>query len=338
MKQKLVSVIIPTYNRAHSVVEAIRSVKNQSYPKVQIIIIDDGSKDNTAEIVAEFKDVEYYYQENRGQGAARNLGLKYAKGEYIASLDSDDVWESGFLAESVKCLEKHNLDFVFLNWKSSDGKDTFLDVWTQNEKWRKFIAENDEQWQLIDAKQLRRLFLFICPAPTSSFLLRRSSLKLWNEEVIAADDWFLILDMIISKPCRAGFTLSPFWLKRVFDDNIYDGRDIVEVTQNHIHDDLLMRRHLYSQMTFAERYIFRKRVACNYFNFGRLKMEHGKLSKVAIDNFAKAIKMEPIGVGFYILERLMTSFKYRVGTILPEKNPDEGQKVKLSVNKKTVLK
>src|SRR4028118_658180 len=109
MKQKLVSVIIPTYNRAHSVVEAIRSVKNQSYPNVQVIIIDDGSRDNTAEVVAGVKNVEYYYQENRGQGAARNLGLKYAKGDYVASLDSDDIWQPEFLAESVKCLEKHGL-------------------------------------------------------------------------------------------------------------------------------------------------------------------------------------------------------------------------------------
>ena len=334
MKQKLVSVIIPTYNRAHSVIEAIRSVKNQSYPNVQIIIIDDGSKDNTAEIVAGFKDVEYYYQENRGQGAARNLGLKYAEGEYIASLDSDDVWQPEFLAESVKCLEKHDLDFVFLNWTSSDGKETFLDFWKRNEKWRKFSAATDDQWQLIEAKKLRRLFLFICPAPTSSFLLRRSSLKLWNEEVIAADDWFLILDMIVSKPCRAGFTLSSFWLKRVFSDNIYDGRDVMEVTQNLLHDDRLMKRHLYARLSFTEKYIFRKRMACNYFNFGRLSLEREKNSRLAISNFAKALTLEPIGVGFYILERVMTSVKYRIGSLMPEKNRDDPQKVELTVNKK----
>jgi glycosyltransferase involved in cell wall biosynthesis len=334
MKHKLVSVIIPTYNRAHSVVEAIRSVKNQSYPAVQLIIIDDGSEDNTAEIVAQFEDVEYYFQANRGQGAARNLGLKYAKGEYVASLDSDDIWQPEFLSESVRCLEKHDLDFVFLNWTSSDGKETFLDFWKRNEKWRKFSAERDEDWQLIDAKQLRRLFLFICPAPTSSFLMRRSSLKLWNEEVIAADDWFLILDMVVSKPCRAGFTLSSFWLKRVFNDNIYDGRDVMEVTENLLHDDQLMSRYLYSQLTFAEKYIFRKRLACNYFNFGRLKWEREKISKIAINNIAKAFTLEPVGVSFYILERCMNSFRYRIKTILPEKNPEDKQKVKLTANKK----
>jgi glycosyltransferase involved in cell wall biosynthesis len=331
MKQKLVSVIIPTYNRAHSVVEAIQSVKNQTYPAVQIIIIDDGSEDNTAEIVAQFEDVEYYYQENRGQGAARNLGLKYAKGEYVASLDSDDIWQPEFLTESVKCLEKHELDFVFLNWSSSDGKESFLDIWNRKEKWRKFIVETDKDWRLIDAGQLRRLFLFICPAPTSSFLLRRSSLKLWNEEVIAADDWFLILDMVISKPCRAGFTLSPFWLKRVFNDNIYDGRDSMEVSANLLHDDRLMSQHLYSRLTFAEKYIFRKRLACNHLNFGRLKWERENISKTAVNNIVKAFTLEPFGVSFYILERFLNSLKYRMKTILPEKHPEEEQKVKVTV-------
>jgi glycosyltransferase involved in cell wall biosynthesis len=338
MKHKLVSVIIPTYNRAHSVIDAIQSVKNQSYPAVQIIIIDDGSQDNTAEIIAQVKDVEYYYQENRGQGAARNLGLKYAKGEYVASLDSDDMWQPEFLAESVKCLEKHDLDFVFLNWKSSDGKESFIDFWKRNEKWRKFIEEKDNDWMLIDSKHLRRLFLFICPAPTSSFLMRRSSLKLWNEEVIAADDWFLILDMVISKPCRAGFTLSHFWLKRVFNDNIYDGREILEVTENMLHDDQLMSQHLYSHLTFQEKYIFRKRLASNHLNFGRLKWERENISKIAVKNIAKAFTLEPLGVSFYILERFINSLKYRMKTVLPEKPRENEQKVKVLAEKKAVLK
>lgn len=320
MKHKLVSVIIPTYNRAHSVVEAIRSVQNQSYPAVQIIVIDDGSQDTTAEAISQIEGLEYYYQENRGQGAARNLGLKYAKGEYIASLDSDDIWQPEFLTESVKRLEEHALDFVFLNWKYSDGKKSFLDFWKQNGEWRKFAnVENNKGWIMIDADQLRRLFLYICPAPTSSFLMRRGSLKLWNEEVIAADDWLLILEMVISKPCRASFTFSPYWLKRVFNDNIYDGRAVLEVTENLIHDDQLIEKHLYSRLTFKEKRIFRKRVACTVFNYGQLKLRHEKMSKNVITNIARAFTLSPLGVSSYIFERLFVSLKYRVKTILPEK-------------------
>ncbi len=334
MKHKLVSVIIPTYNRAHSVVDAIRSVINQSYSAVQIIIVDDGSQDNTAEVVAQFKGIEYYYQENRGQGAARNLGLKCAKGEYVASLDSDDIWEPEFLAESIGCLEKHNLDFVFLNWKTTDGRENFLDCWKRDEKWDKYIDGSDKDWLLIDSKQLRRLFLLSCPAPTSSFLMRRSSVKLWNEEVIAADDWFLILEMVISKPCRAGFTLSTYWMKRVFDDNIYDGRDQLEVSENLLHDDLLMSQHLYSRLTMAEKHIFRKRLASNYFNLGWIKWERENISKIIIMNIAKAFALAPLGVCFYILERFTNSFKYRIKKILSEKREEKEQKVEFTVDKK----
>lgn len=328
MKHKLVSVIIPTYNRAHLVVEAIRSVENQSYPAVQIIVIDDGSQDNTARMMSQFEGVEYHYQENRGQGAARNLGLKHATGEYIASLDSDDMWNPDFLTESVTFLEKHELDFVFLNWKSSDGKKSFIDFWTANEKWSKFgIVKKDEDWMMIDASQLRRLFLSTCPAPTSSFLMRRSSSKLWNEEVIVADDWFLILEMIVSKPCRAAFTLSTFWQKRVFDDNIYDGRNIVETTENMLHDDLLMEKHFYSRLTFREKRIFRKRRVSTLLYYGWLKVGRENIFKILFYDMGKAFALAPIGLTSYIFDRLLTSFRYRINTILLEKRHVDEQEL-----------
>jgi len=327
MKQKLVSIIIPTFNRAHSVVEAIQSVKNQSYRTVQIIVIDDGSQDNTAEIVAQFKDVEYYYQENKGQAAARNLGLKYAKGEYLASLDSDDVWNEEFLTESIKCLEKHNLDFVFLNWTSTDEKETFLDFWERNKRWQSFISSRDGNWSLIDSKQLRRLFLIACPTPTSSLLLRRSSVNGWNESVVVADDWFLILDMVLSKPCFAAFTMEPHWLKRIFGDNIYDGRNILEVTANNLHDDRLMIRGLNSQLSYGEKFTLRKRLACNYLNFGRLNWKRENISKVVLYNVLKAFTLAPFGVSFYILEIFINHLKHRIKEMPPEKTAKKAKEI-----------
>ncbi|MCB1025827.1 MAG: glycosyltransferase family 2 protein, partial [Acidobacteria bacterium] len=88
----LASVIIPTYNRADKIARAIESARGQTFPNKQIIVVDDGSTDNTAEIVAKYPDVKYFYQKNQKQAAARNAGLKFAKGDYIATLDSDDVW------------------------------------------------------------------------------------------------------------------------------------------------------------------------------------------------------------------------------------------------------
>ena len=90
-----VSVIIPTYNRAHLVGRAIQSVLNQTYQDFEIIVVDDGSTDNTEEIVKSFNDERIRYirhEKNKGAPAARNTGIKLAKGKYIGLLDDDDEW------------------------------------------------------------------------------------------------------------------------------------------------------------------------------------------------------------------------------------------------------
>src|ERR1700744_5068373 len=103
--QDMVSVIIPTYNRAGLVGRAIESALGQTYPNKQIVVVDDGSTDGTASVVRRYQGVEYIYRSNGGQAAARSTGLEAARGVYIASLDSDDVWESAFLTRCVEVLE-----------------------------------------------------------------------------------------------------------------------------------------------------------------------------------------------------------------------------------------
>ena len=86
----LVSIIITTYNHARYIAYAINSALAQTYNNVEIIVIDDGSTDNTRDIVSEYKNIHYYYQKNQGLPAARNCGIKKAKGEFISFLDADD--------------------------------------------------------------------------------------------------------------------------------------------------------------------------------------------------------------------------------------------------------
>ena len=89
----LVSIIIPTYNSASFITEAIDSCLMQTYTKFEIIVINDGSTDNTDEVVLKYIDkITYIKQENAGAARARNLGIAEAKGDYIAFLDADDLW------------------------------------------------------------------------------------------------------------------------------------------------------------------------------------------------------------------------------------------------------
>jgi glycosyltransferase involved in cell wall biosynthesis len=100
-----VSVIIPTYNCAHYLEQAIESAMNQTYDDLEIIVIDDGSTDDTSQVVRKYEaSIKYIRQENRGLPAARNHAIKSSLGELIALLDADDWWEPSKLAEQVPIL------------------------------------------------------------------------------------------------------------------------------------------------------------------------------------------------------------------------------------------
>lgn len=108
MAEKLVSVIIPAYNRAATIKRAVDSVLCQTYPDIEVIVVDDGSTDNTAEIVNEYDDnrVQLIRQkEHGGASKARNTGIASAKGEYIAFQDSDDEWFPDKLRCQIELME-----------------------------------------------------------------------------------------------------------------------------------------------------------------------------------------------------------------------------------------
>ena len=102
-----ISVIIPTYNRYELLKRAIESVMKQTYKVKEILVIDDGSTDETIQIKKLFPSVRYFYQKNSGVSTARNLGIKKASCEWIAFLDSDDVWNEKKLQEQCLIHEKY---------------------------------------------------------------------------------------------------------------------------------------------------------------------------------------------------------------------------------------
>jgi glycosyltransferase involved in cell wall biosynthesis/peptidoglycan/xylan/chitin deacetylase (PgdA/CDA1 family) len=115
----LVSVVIPCYNQAHFLAEAIESVLAQSYPRVEIVVVDDGSPDNTREVAARYPEVRYVRQENQGLAAARNTGLRHSRGEYLVFLDADDRLLPEAVEAGLRQLRTHpECAFTFGKWKS----------------------------------------------------------------------------------------------------------------------------------------------------------------------------------------------------------------------------
>lgn len=112
------SIIIPSYNRAHSIKRAIQGVLEQIFQDFEIIIVDDGSTDNTKVILdAHSTDarIKYHYQNNAGVCAARNTGAKLANGEFLIFLDSDDTVEKSWLQDFYDSLNSQNFDIAYCN-------------------------------------------------------------------------------------------------------------------------------------------------------------------------------------------------------------------------------
>jgi teichuronic acid biosynthesis glycosyltransferase TuaG len=126
-EKELVSIITPMYNGERFVAKTIESVLSQNYTKWEMIIIDDGSKDNSPTIVEEYskkdKRIQLVRQKNAGSGAARNNGIRRAKGQYICLLDADDTWENNFLEEQIKLIKEKDATLVFSSHNRIDEND-----------------------------------------------------------------------------------------------------------------------------------------------------------------------------------------------------------------------
>jgi glycosyltransferase involved in cell wall biosynthesis len=120
----LVSVIIPCYNQARFLGEAIESVLSQSYPHLEVVVVDDGSTDNTSEVAAGYGGVRCIRQENQGLAGARNTGIRHSRGSYVVFLDADDRLLANALEVGLRHLKEHpECAFVSGRWRlvASDG-------------------------------------------------------------------------------------------------------------------------------------------------------------------------------------------------------------------------
>jgi glycosyltransferase involved in cell wall biosynthesis len=254
-RQPVVSVVIPTFNRADMVCEAIQSVREQTWPHVQIIVVDDGSTDDTVERLQGCEDILLLTQANAGQSAARNHGLRHATGEYLCTLDSDDLWNPTFLEQSINALETLGADFVFANWVGADTNGNRYDSYFQKfYHWWNFPETEVPNWRAMKPSQSRAMYIESCVSPSSSLVFRREQVvDGWSDRLRIGDDWCLLMDLVVRTHCKVAFTLQPLWTKRVAFDNIYDQRDYMEVKLHlHVHDVRQMRNRLARWLTPAE--------------------------------------------------------------------------------------
>lgn len=121
----MISVILPTYNRAATLKRAVDSVLNQTYSDIELIVVDDCSTDDTEKIIDGYDDNRLQYvklKKNSGACVARNIGIKKANGEYIAFQDSDDFWEKEKLEVQLKSLEESGMNLSFCRIEVYDGE------------------------------------------------------------------------------------------------------------------------------------------------------------------------------------------------------------------------
>jgi lipopolysaccharide biosynthesis glycosyltransferase len=183
-----VSVIIPTYNRADMITESVKSVLNQTYADFELLVVDDGSTDDTKQVVESIRDERIRYiamPENGGAGAARNEGIRQAKYDYIAFQDSDDYWLPEKLEKQMKLLAQHpeaGLVYCAYECRLSNGA---VQIVPSRE-----ILMNEKSGHIYEYMLERNTI----GAPT--VLMRRECLEktgIFNEKLSALEDWELFL-------------------------------------------------------------------------------------------------------------------------------------------------
>jgi glycosyltransferase involved in cell wall biosynthesis len=126
----LISVVIPNFNCGAYLQECLESVTSQSYANIEIIVVDDGSTDNSIDVLIDYANViRLLKTPNRGASAARNLGIAESKGEFIAFLDSDDVWDPSKLEQQMRKMDSENCDLVYASSREYFGNYKFGEIY-----------------------------------------------------------------------------------------------------------------------------------------------------------------------------------------------------------------
>lgn len=217
MNNPFFSIIIPTFNRADFIEKTIRSVLTQIFSDFELIVVDDGSTDNTKGIVTSINDgrIRYYFQENKERGDARNTGIKKARGNYITFLDSDDILYPNHLEEAIKFINKNDPTIFHQQYEIVDA-----------EIIKKVITNSSIQKALIKGNPLSCMGIFI---------KKKTALQnLFNEDqrLSGSEDY----ELWLRYAAKFDFTYNPICTSSLI---IHDNRSVFTMNK-----DILIERKL----------------------------------------------------------------------------------------------
>ncbi|MGD1027444.1 glycosyltransferase family 2 protein [Candidatus Binatus soli] len=219
-----VTVIIPTYNRAHILSQAIESVLAQTMGDFELVIVDDGSTDGTAEIVRGFSDsrIRYIQQANAGPGMARNRGVAEATSQYVSFLDSDDLWTPDKLSSCLTFLSNHpEVGGIFhdLEWRSGDEvRPSF--VRAHSARMLAWLAGGSyPEGTLIPDRELHLLLLQEVPIKPTALIVDKLAFKTSGgfNSWVWGEDWEFLLRF--AKQNRLAYLDRPLGVRRTTPDS-----------------------------------------------------------------------------------------------------------------------
>ena len=225
-KGMTVSVVIPTYNRAHTVIDAVRSVLTQRYRDLELIVVDDGSTDDTAARLAAIADPRLRVITGRhaGVSAARNLGVSKASGQLVSFLDSDDLWHPDKLAVEVAFLARHpEVHAVFTDLEKRHGEQVFPSFMRQTAVFsRRLRRATYPDGLILEAREMRLTLLEEVPIKPSALTLRRAAFDAiggFDEAWSSSEDWEFLLRL--AREHRFGYLDRPLAVLYISPDSLH---------------------------------------------------------------------------------------------------------------------
>jgi len=221
-----VSVVIPTYNRAHTVLDAVGSVLTQRFRDLELIVVDDGSTDDTAARLAAVGDprLQVIMGRHAGVSAARNLGVAKASGDLVAFLDSDDLWHPDKLACEVAFLTHHpEVDAVFTDLEKRHGDQVFPSFMRETAVFSRRLENAGYPDGLVLApREIRLCLLQEVPIKPSALTLRRAAFDAvggFDETWSSSEDWEFLLRL--AREHRFGYLDRPLAVLHISPDSLH---------------------------------------------------------------------------------------------------------------------